>query len=615
MDGDMSMSMVFSKPLQQGFTEYFDGWERYGIKEDNGEMHEVSPNEIDTLRLNMKPDDELYVGPSEDVREYYRLHQNVSLNELEQHKEGNGWKPGRFVIEESQGNHVFVRYEDRPKDPGPTWAKVGKNSKVIHYDTEGAFEMRLDSPDRKIVDIGPTIYFEQQLKKEITEEENAKGEEAAQDEKKPAQKMSPILDKVERYFNEYEFGVYKEAQGNKDGAVWKVEPTENTVGYLKAMNAQGKHLFIRPTFENEDRFMMHDDLDQKGLEKHHKQNGKWKPGRMVVESSPGNYQVWIKSDRPLSNNEKKHWLDKMGSDPGASPKHRWGRCPGFRNRKEKYQTEKGYPLSKMVWVDWKNKARVPKIDLDKTAHKVSLIDEKGKQHPIVIMGKAETVEQKAHDYANKIGLEKGSYSVDIQEVDPDKAWEASGYNKSNSPTKTTNYSINQSKPLPTRADYYKGPGKESEQDYSYAMALYRRNVPREVIEQRIRTERTKWENHKGEKRMSSYLKTTLDNAENRVAQTVSHNNSRANNKKRPRRQRRGQGDYKLTVKDIKNGNQKTMIVRGIPDEKAQQQLKMYGKKAISNMGYKNTDNLELRIQRLQNQRRVQVIEKQVAVQA
>ena len=32
--------------------------------------------------------------------------------------------------------------------------------------------------------------------------------------------MSPILEKLTRYFEEYEFGVYKEAEDDKDGAVW-----------------------------------------------------------------------------------------------------------------------------------------------------------------------------------------------------------------------------------------------------------------------------------------------------------------------------------------------------------------------------------------------------------
>ncbi|MCP4372281.1 MAG: hypothetical protein GY797_29795 [Deltaproteobacteria bacterium] len=56
----------------------------------------------------------------------------------------------------------------------------------------------------------------------------------------------------------------------------------------------------------------------------------------------------------------------MGSDPGADPNNRWGRCPGFRNRKDKYRDSYGnYPLSRLIWVDWKRQAPVPVSHLTK----------------------------------------------------------------------------------------------------------------------------------------------------------------------------------------------------------------------------------------------------------
>jgi len=83
---------------------------------------------------------------------------------------------------------------------------------------------------------------------------------------------------------------------------------------------------------------------------------------MVVETSPYNYQVWILSNRFLSIAEKRYWLKKLCNDPGAGPNNRWGRCPGFRNRKQKHKDSKGgYPLAKLIWVDWKNKALIPQV--------------------------------------------------------------------------------------------------------------------------------------------------------------------------------------------------------------------------------------------------------------
>jgi hypothetical protein len=279
--------------------------------------------------------------------------------------------------------------------------------------------------------------------------------------------MEKMTRKIERYFGRYEFGVYKEAEGQngKGGAVWKVEQNDKTIPYLRAMNAKGRHIFIRPTFEREAHYMLHDDLDKKGLERHHKQDGKFKPGRMVVESSPDNYQVWIRSERPLSVEEKKHWLEKMDSDPGASPRHRWGRAPGFRNRKEKYEDNGRYPLAKMIWVDWRGRAHVPEVELPKPE-----------------------IEQRPK------------------------------------PSLVKTNSAARSGSLPTRDMYYagvdsKGKIKESEQDFRFALGLMRRGVERDEVELQIRSQRSDWSNHPPGRSMDAYLERTLDRAQDIIDRT------------------------------------------------------------------------------------------------
>ena len=178
--------------------------------------------------------------------------------------------------------------------------------------------------------------------------------------------MTPgIFEKLNRYFQEWEFGVLNEAGSSlfvKAGA-------ERFLAFLRAKNAEGNHIFLRPKASVEPFFLLVDDLDWSQIEKDHLQRFKqlWKPGRLIVESSPGNYQVWIHSDRQLDDQEKKGWLERLGSDPKSSPKHRWGRCPGFRNRKEKYQQPDGnFPLSKLVWVDWEQRASIPVLEQETT---------------------------------------------------------------------------------------------------------------------------------------------------------------------------------------------------------------------------------------------------------
>jgi len=140
---------------------------------------------------------------------------------------------------------------------------------------------------------------------------------------------------------------------------WIVKSNSKNIPYLKAENANGRHILIQPQPKIQPYYFLVDDVNWDILIRHHQSKGKWKKGRMVVETSPDNYQVWIHSNRFLSLEEKRFWLKKLLSDPGADPNNRWGRCPGFRNRKDKYKDSNGFfPLSKLVWIDWKHQAEI-----------------------------------------------------------------------------------------------------------------------------------------------------------------------------------------------------------------------------------------------------------------
>ncbi len=173
--------------------------------------------------------------------------------------------------------------------------------------------------------------------------------------------MKNILWKINQFFhNQCSLAVLDEKKGR-----WIVKSKQKNISYLKAENAHNRHILVKPDQQIEPYYLLVDDLDQSLLCNHHKSGVNiFKHGRMVVETSPDNYQVWIHSIRPLSLEEKRYWLKKLHSDPGADPHNRWGRCPGFRNRKQKYKTLSGlYPLAKLIWIDWKNKADIPKIRL------------------------------------------------------------------------------------------------------------------------------------------------------------------------------------------------------------------------------------------------------------
>jgi hypothetical protein len=176
-----------------------------------------------------------------------------------------------------------------------------------------------------------------------------------------------------------------------------------------------------------------------------------KPGRLIIESSPENFQVWIYSERPLTLDEKRFWLDKLGSDPGADPNRRWGRCPGFTNQKHKYRREAGFPYAKLISVDL-CPAKIPAVPvlLQKTTPENNIVKIIHETHCI-------------------------DYSDDI-----------------------------------SRGDY--DSGDDSVSDFRYAMALVKRGCSDDEIKSRLLHERENWRHHQGGHRQKSYLDRTIRKA-------------------------------------------------------------------------------------------------------
>ena len=73
----------------------------------------------------------------------------------------------------------------------------------------------------------------------------------------------------------------------------------------------------------------------------------------VIETSPGNFQAWLKHTQPLpkelSTQAAKRLAERFGADKGAADWRRFGRMPGFTNRKPKHQNALGlYPFARLV---------------------------------------------------------------------------------------------------------------------------------------------------------------------------------------------------------------------------------------------------------------------------
>jgi hypothetical protein len=266
--------------------------------------------------------------------------------------------------------------------------------------------------------------------------------------------MEKLFYKIHRFFNgHYHLAVLDMNAGMR----WTVEARSSNIAYLKSENAQGRHILIQPIAQS--CYLMADDITAHLLRCHHQfNNGNWKPGRMVVETSPGNYQVWIHSSRALELNEKRYWLKKMKSDPGADPYNRWGRCPGFRNKKQKYcDGSGGYPLARLTWIDWRRVAHIPMSKMPRPSLKTSTLS------PIPLEG----------GVCHYLKIHRHHYLC----------------------------------------------GDESATDFAYAMALFRRGATEDDVRSRVLEQRSDWTNHAGVKRKEAYLKRTVQRAKLLVEST------------------------------------------------------------------------------------------------
>jgi hypothetical protein len=112
---------------------------------------------------------------------------------------------------------------------------------------------------------------------------------------------------------------------------------------LKAHNARGAHIYIRPAEEH--RFSVFDDLNSGSVAR---LSGDGLEPCAVVETSLGNFQAWLKHDdvypAPLSTFIAQTLAKRYSADPSAADWRRFGRLPGFTNCKPKYRKSNGlYP--------------------------------------------------------------------------------------------------------------------------------------------------------------------------------------------------------------------------------------------------------------------------------
>ena len=141
----------------------------------------------------------------------------------------------------------------------------------------------------------------------------------------------------------FEVGIREAKTGQMMNREWSRAEVEQSAAWLKRMNAKGNDVYIRPAGEHG--LVLVDDLTADKLSRMAKDGF---PSAATIETSPGNYQAWVKlSDKPLSAEARriaaqglaKHYGGDMNS---ADSKH-YGRLAGFTNQKPQHTRDGRQP--------------------------------------------------------------------------------------------------------------------------------------------------------------------------------------------------------------------------------------------------------------------------------
>jgi hypothetical protein len=140
----------------------------------------------------------------------------------------------------------------------------------------------------------------------------------------------------------FEIGVLHQDEQMSLRSGWTLEQIEAALGWLRRENARGAEIFVRPHGANT--LSLIDDLSAETIARMAR-NG-FQPA-VVVETSPGNFQVWLNHgrilfDRIFSTEVAKELARRYGGDPSSADWRHFGRLAGFTNQKPRRRLPSGF---------------------------------------------------------------------------------------------------------------------------------------------------------------------------------------------------------------------------------------------------------------------------------
>ena len=113
---------------------------------------------------------------------------------------------------------------------------------------------------------------------------------------------------------------------------WDVAGLMRSIPWLRLQNSQGRNIYVRP--QGEHNLSLVDDLNHAVVEQ--MKRAGFQPAA-VIETSPGNYQAWLKHPerlpKDLGTAAARVLAREFGGDLGAADWRHFGRLGGFTNRK------------------------------------------------------------------------------------------------------------------------------------------------------------------------------------------------------------------------------------------------------------------------------------------
>lgn len=153
----------------------------------------------------------------------------------------------------------------------------------------------------------------------------------------------------------FEIGVYRQpsagvAQSEPDMMLrtWDCNTLERSIAWLRLQNLKGRNIYVRPAGEHN--LSLVDDLSADSVERMRRTG--FNPA-VVVETSPANFQAWLKHESVLSKEMgtavARVLARQFNGDKGAADWRHFGRLSGFTNRKETRKLENGlFPFVRLI---------------------------------------------------------------------------------------------------------------------------------------------------------------------------------------------------------------------------------------------------------------------------